>query len=270
MLSEKPWKLEGIIRLMAGIFACLCFVSLFQFIAQYFVGKDEFEEGSLLYLLFTSLSLHGSILLGTGFFLWWHHQTWSEAFGFRTPPVVPAILLGILAALVFLPVGMVLQDVSIKVLNWSHVETPPQAAVDEFNKTVSFASRAYLAAFAIILAPIAEEIFFRGILYPALKQIPGQFHRSHPEDDPFAPRSQYLYPRFALWGSAVIFAAIHHSVSIFVPLLVLGAILAWLYEKTNNLLACITAHSVFNAINMALLIVGDRLQDMFDQHFHHP
>ncbi len=100
-------------------------VSLFQFIAQYFVGKDEFEEGSpALSALFTSLSLHGSILLGTVFFSGGGTtKPGAKPSASCTPPVVPAILLGILAALVFLPVGMVLQDVSIKVLNWSHVET---------------------------------------------------------------------------------------------------------------------------------------------------
>ncbi len=96
--------------------------------------------------------------------------------------------------------------------------------MDEFNKTVSFASRAYLAAFAIILAPIAEEIFFRGILYPAFQQIPGQFHRSHPEDDSFAPRSQYLYPAARLGQRRHLRRHPSQRLHFFVPLLVLGAI----------------------------------------------
>ena len=65
----------------------------------------------------------------------------------------------------------------------------------------------------------------------------------------------------------MIFAAIHHSAAIFVPLLVLGLVLAWLYEKTNNLLASITAHSMFNAINVVLLL-GDDLRKMISKFTH--
>ncbi len=178
----------GILWLISSIFICVFFVSIWQAVIQHFTGKDAFEEGTLLFLVFSSLALHGSILCGTGFYLWINEQGWAETFGFNAPHKFHALLLGIVAALVFLPVGMVLQDISIKVLTMSHFETPPQAAVEEFSKTVSFGSRAYLTVFAVILAPIAEEIFFRGILYRGLKQIG--------------------YPRAALWGSAVAFAAI--------------------------------------------------------------
>jgi membrane protease YdiL (CAAX protease family) len=43
--------------------------------------------------------------------------------------------------------------------------------------------------------------------------------------------------------------------------------LAWLYDKTNNLLASITAHSVFNAINVVLLL-GDDLKKVFIKFTH--
>jgi membrane protease YdiL (CAAX protease family) len=247
MMSEKLWKLDGILRLLAGIFACLSAISLLQLACQQVLGKQAFDEGSLLYLVFASLSMHGSILFVTGIFLWLHRISWADAFGFSTPPLSRAIRFGLLAALVFLPVGMVLQEVSFRMLDWFHIATPPQAAVEEFDQASSWMSKAYLAFFAIILAPFAEEILFRGILYQGLKQIG--------------------YPRFALWSTALIFAVIHHSAVIFVPLLVLGLMLAWLYDKTNNLLASITAHSVFNAINVVLLL-GDDLKKVFIKFTH--
>jgi membrane protease YdiL (CAAX protease family) len=245
MLSAKPWKLEEILRLLAGIFVGLIFVSLAQLGYEHFAGK--MSEGSLVFLLFSSLSLHGSILFATGIFLWLHRISWGEAFGFTTPPMSRAVLLGMIAALAFLPVGIVLQDVSLQLLTWWHVPTPPQEAVEEFDRAGSLASRAYLAFFAIALAPVAEEVLFRGILYPALKQLG--------------------LPQFALWGSALIFAAIHHSAPIFLPLLALGALLAWLYDKTNNLLTSITAHAAFNAINV-VFIFQDQIKEMFHRQQH--
>jgi len=82
---------------------------------------------------------------------------------------------------------------------------------------------------AIGIAPVAEELLFRGILYPAIKQAG--------------------FPGVALWGTSLLFAAIHVNLGIFVPLLLLALVLAQLYERTGNLLAPITAHALFNAFN---------------------
>ena len=78
---------------------------------------------------------------------------------------------------------------------------------------------------------------FRGVLYPAIKQLG--------------------YPRTALWGTAALFAAIHGNLPIFLPLMALGLALALLYEVTNNLLASITAHGLFNAVNVVLYYLNE-------------
>ena len=110
-----------------------------------------------------------------------------------------------------------------------------QQAVRALRVAASWQNRVALAAAAILLAPIAEEMLFRGILYPAIKQAG--------------------YPRLALWGTSLLFAAVHANVLIFLPLLVLALALTALYERTNNLLAPITAHALFNALNFGRLLV---------------
>ena len=94
-----------------------------------------------------------------------------------------------------------------------------------------------LAVVAIVLAPISEEIIFRGILYPTVKRLG--------------------YPRLALWGVALLFAAIHASLPIFLPLFLLAVALTLLYEKTGNLLAPIAAHALFNALNFAMFFLAN-------------
>jgi membrane protease YdiL (CAAX protease family) len=49
------------------------------------------------------------------------------------------------------------------------------------------------------------------------------------------------------------FASIHLNVVAFVPLVVLAVVLTVLYEKTGNLLAPISAHMAFNAVNLGVL-----------------
>jgi membrane protease YdiL (CAAX protease family) len=88
--------------------------------------------------------------------------------------------------------------------------------------------------FAVVLAPVAEEFIFRGMLYPFVKQLG--------------------YPRLAWLGVSFVFALVHLNGAIFLPLFVLALALTWLYEKTDNLLAPITAHALFNAANLTLLL----------------
>ena len=92
---------------------------------------------------------------------------------------------------------------------------------------------------ALLLAPIAEELLFRGIMYPALKG--------------------FGFPRFAFWATALVFTFIHFNAAAFLPLLLFACVLNVLYEWTGNLLACMVAHTTFNAINLVLLLVFNPL-----------
>ena len=113
-------------------------------------------------------------------------------------------------------------------LRWlSHPRLSPdgeRAAV-----TVTWLDRAVMGVVAIGIAPVGEELLFRGILYPAIRQAG--------------------FPGVALWGTSLLFAAIHVNLGIFVPLLLLALVLAQLYERTGNLLASFAAHVLFNAFN---------------------
>jgi membrane protease YdiL (CAAX protease family) len=138
-----------------------------------------------------------------------------------------------LLAIAILPVAWGLQFISMDAL--TRVGWPPeeQLAVTLLANTKSWWLRVYLGAFAVVLAPVAEEFIFRGILYPFVKQLG--------------------WPRLAWVGVSFAFALIHDDAARFVPLFVLALALTWLYEKTDNLLAPIAAHSLFNGANLVLL-----------------
>src|SRR5208337_1497219 len=105
MLSEKPWKPERVVLLLLGTAVCFSGFSLVHGLAEHFNGGQKLDDNSLASLLLNTMSLHGSILLTTGLVLWWSQISWREAFGFLTGDTWRAMLLGLLAAAVFLPVG---------------------------------------------------------------------------------------------------------------------------------------------------------------------
>ena len=196
-------------------------------------AKTELSLGRMLVGV---LSFQGAALVLVWRFVREHDLHWAEAFGFRNR-ARSAVLLGALAVFVFFPMGRLLQLLSIKILTWLHLDPTGQTAVE----VLRLASRGPgLLAFAlvtVVVVPLAEELVFRGILYPAIKYAG--------------------FPRLALWGTSALFAAIHFNLAIFLPLLLLALVLTWLYEKTDNLLAPIAAHSLFNAVNLGFFFLSE-------------
>jgi membrane protease YdiL (CAAX protease family) len=84
-----------------------------------------------------------------------------------------------------------------------------------------------------IAAPIAEEAFFRGFVFAGL-------HRR-------------IGLRRALWLSATVFALMHVQPSAMPPILVLGVLLASLYEQTGSLWPSILVHAFINTFSMLVL-----------------
>ena len=86
--------------------------------------------------------------------------------------------------------------------------------------------------FIIAVVPaIGEEFIFRGILQKKLVE-------------------QMKNPHVAIWLAALIFSAIHMQFQGFLPRMLLGAILGYLYHWTGNLWVPIFAHLVNNGVQI--------------------
>jgi len=90
---------------------------------------------------------------------------------------------------------------------------------------------------ASVVAPVAEELFFRGFVFQSYARRYG--------------------PRVAALLSSLLFAALHLNLQALVPIFVMGLFLAWLYWRTHSLLPGIVAHGFNNAVAFTVLyLVG--------------
>ena len=234
MLSEKPWRAEFVMQFIAVQFACLC-AGIFAITLLHKLGIHGFtRDESLGNIVVGTLSLQGAAWLLIPFFLRRHQVGWREAFGFRGPGLKHALLMAIGFIIVVLPVVLLLQAVSVKTLEKLGWPPENEAAVRLFTDAKSWRTTVYLGVFAVVIAPVAEEFIFRGMLFPFIKQLG--------------------WPKLAWFGTSFLFALIHLNAPTFVPLFVFALALTWLYERTDNLLAPITAHALFNATNLAMLL----------------
>ena len=93
-----------------------------------------------------------------------------------------------------------------------------------------------IGVLVLVLAPVAEETFFRGFLFRAIRERHGFW--------------------YAGATSAVVFGLVHWSpdssglsnLVLVIPLAFVGLGLAYVYERRRNLLVNIAAHATFNAV----------------------
>jgi len=92
-----------------------------------------------------------------------------------------------------------------------------------------------------LIAPIAEEIVFRGVIYLHVRDMG--------------------FPKIAAIGSAVLFGMVHSNRVAFIPLVLFALFLVLLYERYANLIVCIATHASFNAANLlfSILMNGENI-----------
>ena len=109
-------------------------------------------------------------------------------------------------------------------------DLPQELGVDDSNVALVF-----VAILVCVLAPIAEELFFRGFCFTALRRRLG------------------MWPAAAATG--IIFGAIHlggTEVEFVVPLMVFGFLLCLLYVRTGSIVPCIVLHALNNSLALGV------------------
>jgi len=240
MVSEKPWRPEALILLVAGLLVSMSLGSLLsQAVPRLIPDGVTADEGFLKFVIGT-LSIQGAALVLIHFFLQRHEMRWRDVLVSRDQPVWKVVGIGLAVGLVVVPVTLlILNLVSLQLVKLFQVAPEKQTVVTVIEKTVEPAKRVWFALAAVLLAPAVEETIFRGIMYPYLKQRVG-------------------IP-MAVSATSIIFAAIHMNLVIFIPLIFLGFVLTWLYEKTDSLLTPIMTHAVFNGANFFMLVYQNDL-----------
>ncbi|MFA5255824.1 MAG: CPBP family intramembrane glutamic endopeptidase [Candidatus Omnitrophota bacterium] len=143
------------------------------------------------------------------------------------------IFYGVVGYLALVPVLILLLMIIAVIINVTKYVPERQPVVELFMKEKGVAFLTYSSLFAAIIGPIIEELFFRGFLYGALKKYIGIF--------------------WAMTATAALFAALHAHIVGFFPIMALGILLAYIYEKTGTLVSSVTIHMIHN-LSMVFLV----------------
>lgn len=120
------------------------------------------------------------------------------------------------------------------------IELPPQEKVAMIAKLLengnNFLPLLFLTIPPLFFAPLAEELFFRLILFDKL--------------------NLYMKKEYSFWGTNILFALLHGNIAAFLPLLLVGCICQKVYLKTSSLLAAILLHTGFNLSTILLMSIS--------------
>jgi membrane protease YdiL (CAAX protease family) len=152
--------------------------------------------------------------------------------GLRLYP--PAKLIG--RAALFLLCAYPIVALANLLLSGSPDKPEEQHIVSYFREQASLGQFRGIAAVcltAVVVAPIFEELFFRGYFYPALKR--------------------YVGPVAGSIIVSALFACIHATVNVLPALFILAMCLTLAYEWSGSIFVPMTMHAAFNSINLLLL-----------------
>ncbi len=181
-------------------------------------------------------------LLAVGFVLVWlrrWHPDWKRAMGFPKdfwPEVGAGAWFGMLMyPVIVLMVGL-LVNIVLTAVSGRMVRAPQQVPTN-----LSGIRLVLVLVFGVLIAPPAEEFFFRGCLFRAIRD-----------------RHGFLAGTL---GSGVAFGLAHYvpgpwqdTVLLMSVMVFTGFALAYLYERRGNLVANMVAHATFNVIGLTLIL----------------
>lgn len=228
-VGPKPWGLPAIV---AALIIPVCL-----FVPVFFIDQpDHYTTAGIIASFIGTLILKDAFFIGiaAAFAVWRYRLGWG-GLGLRQVdrglwwvPFVAAV--GAIAAVA--TYSIILSAIG------ADSATPKQ---EDLDKILDNRSTLPLVAFSVVLvAPLSEEIFFRGFVFGGLIR-------------PFGAPA-------AMLASGVLFGAFHitgvDSLGLVLPFSLIGAFLAWLYYRTGSLWLGIATHFLFNVVGFTGGVLG--------------
>lgn len=225
-----PWDARDITKVFVFYFIMVTLGSpLVTYISRKTLDIDPATVlGSSVFVLVLTLITNGLSCLYVLSIVSVRHRQPISALGLNLWEWRRNLGLGLLHYLMFLPIiisaGFLVAFVSKNL----GVTPQHQQVVYRLVEEKSFMVMTAMVVFGVAVSPVVEEVLFRGFLQPFLRGFLGSSR--------------------AIFLSAFFFALVHLSIYVFLQILVLGLLLAYLFEKTGTLVAPISIHMLHNSL----------------------
>ena len=122
------------------------------------------------------------------------------------------------------------------------IDLQKQESIDIFSSIKSPCAFVSAALCVCVLAPVSEELVFRGVFYRSLKWV--------------------INPAVAAIITSFLFALIHGNMFAFPALFLFSILLTLAYEKSGNICSPIVLHALFNIVNVGAIVVESDIYEV--------
>ena len=231
-LAWRPWRLSDVATVIGLVLGGSAAASVLLPLAIRYTARWNWDAGAVA-MVGGSIAFQGVALLGLVVLVRRNRVGWADAFGLSLRRLPAGVGQGVFCLLASLPL-LIFYTLLYKALlyTWG-VDVGLQDQVRIIAGTSSGLVRLYFIFLAAVLAPLVEELVFRGLLFPVLLQ------------------------RLPLWAAltvvSTLFALMHFHVPSMAPLFVLSFAFCLAYLATGTLWVPIVMHGVFNLSTVAVL-----------------
>lgn len=226
-LLRRPWMWRDAGRILLFLLALIAGTIA----AQLLLRSDDHAR----LLLIQGLGVHGLALCGIAFYMARRGYRWSDAFGMSRSDAGINIGKGATAYLGLFPLVFISSAIYQGILSSKGWPPQLQDVVLLLTQDHPLWLQIYILVLAVVLAPVVEEVFFRGIVTPLFCRRFGT--------------------GAGVCAASLLFATIHFHVPSMVPLFVLATGLSMAYIYTGTLWASIAMHALFNGMNLGIMMI---------------
>ena len=221
-----PWLLRDILRgslVALGLLVVGLVLAVIAAVVAGFAGLDLADPSFMQFMVFVIMGLEAVFILPAWLLGPKKHGLGLKWLGFRPVSLPRSVILTVTGLAVILGVNVLWGMAMVR------FDIPGQPDLVPLFGEGPFGIVAAIAV-ACVVAPFAEEIFFRGFMFAGMRD---------------------------RWGllagvlvSSLVFALFHMSLSTLVPIALMGAVFALLYERAGSLWPCIALHAIVNLIGV--------------------
>ena len=228
------WPARDMLRLCAGLLLIYLLIN----IIGYLLGKLVPGGGIFWRRIINMAGNTAGYCLGCWFIIYYLRANYHNGYntlGLRWHRWWPNSCRSALVYLGFIPVLFLIAYIGFLFCTLAGINPQPHQLVTMLKKEQPWWYLGYLLAIAVFIAPVFEEILFRGVIYQGLKK------------------------RLGLPGAVVLssgfFSLLHFNAAQFLPVMGLGMLLCFIFEYTGSLVPAIMIHIFNNGLFLGLFLL---------------
>jgi hypothetical protein len=169
------------------------------------------------------------------FFVYIKYKDKIQSLGLQFRSFFKSMFLGLAGYVAIIPVLVAAVFISSGLASYFKLKPEARPILEAFLVQDGQFLLVYLMLIVCFVGPVIEEVFFRGFVYTALRKRLSSF--------------------LSITISAFFFSWLHMTLFGFLPILILGILLAYLYEKNGTLIPSIIVHIVHNSAVVIFLLI---------------